>query len=227
MDTRKAHTVSYNELFHHLWDTLVPSVHTLLCNPVGPRQFCALPHESPTLWQHQQLNVSVRHTSSVVDMLGAQVTTCQHLSCHCWKPCTVSACFHGITHTPYTSPTGSAFSLVQHTSHKNQNTLQYFKICHGYSRPSLFNDIFMVSTDSCTMTQSTYADYMLKTAVPWYCFMPDILLPHFFCNFLVYLSEVETSKYGTRNTSTTGSTTGMNKDTPLIPNNNHAVGVEK
>jgi len=41
----------------------------------------------------------------------------------------------------------------------------------------------------------------------------------------VYLSEVEKSKYGTRNTSTTGSTTGMNKDMPLILNNNHAVGV--
>jgi len=40
----------------------------------------------------------------------------------------------------------------------------------------------------------------------------------------VYLSEVET-KYGTRNTSTTDSTTEMNKDMPLILNNNHAVGV--
>jgi len=35
------------------------------------------------------------------------------------------------------------------------------------------------------------------------------------------LSEVENSKYGTRNTSTTG----MNKDMPLILKNNHAVGV--
>ena len=43
LDTRKAHTVPYNELCHHLWDSLAPSVHTLLCNPVGPRQFCALP----------------------------------------------------------------------------------------------------------------------------------------------------------------------------------------
>jgi len=43
----------------------------------------------------------------------------------------------------------------------------------------------------------------------------------------VYLTEVENSKYGTRNTSTTGSTTGMNKDMPFILNNNHADGVEK
>ena len=41
----------------------------------------------------------------------------------------------------------------------------------------------------------------------------------------MYLSEVENSKYGTRNTSVTGSTKGMNKDMPLILNNNHAVGV--
>jgi len=45
MDTRKAHTVPYNELCHQLWDSLAPSLHTLLCNPAGPRQFCALPSE--------------------------------------------------------------------------------------------------------------------------------------------------------------------------------------
>ena len=75
--------VPYNELCHHMWDSLAPSVYTLLCNPVGPRQICALLSECLALWQHQQLNMSVRHASSVVHMLGAQVTTCQHLSCHC------------------------------------------------------------------------------------------------------------------------------------------------
>ena len=83
MDARKAHTVPCNELCHHLWDSLAPSVHKLLCNPVGPGQFCALPSECLALWQHKQLNVSVRHASFVVDMLGAQVTTCQHQFCHC------------------------------------------------------------------------------------------------------------------------------------------------
>ena len=39
------------------------------------------------------------------------------------------------------------------------------------------------------------------------------------------MSEVENWKYGTWNTSTTGSTTGMNKDMPLIVNNNNAAGV--
>jgi len=38
----------------------------------------------------------------------------------------------------------------------------------------------MESTHSCTMTQSTWAKYMLKSAVPWYYFMSDILLPYFF-----------------------------------------------
>jgi len=52
--------------------------------------------------------------------------------------------------------------------------------------------------------------------------MSDILL-HYFLKLLVYLSEVETSKYGTKNASTTGSTTGMNKDMPLILNNNHVI----
>ena len=41
----------------------------------------------------------------------------------------------------------------------------------------------------------------------------------------MYLSEVENSKYGTRNTFTTGSTTGMNTDMSVILNDNHAVGV--
>jgi len=50
MDTRKAHAVPYNELCYRLWDSLAPSVHTLLCNPVGPGQFCALPSECLALW---------------------------------------------------------------------------------------------------------------------------------------------------------------------------------
>jgi len=78
METRTAHTVPYNELCHHLWDSFAPSVHTLLCNPVGTGQFCALPSECLALSQRQQLNVSVRHATSVVDMPGAQ-----RLSRHC------------------------------------------------------------------------------------------------------------------------------------------------
>jgi len=39
------------------------------------------------------------------------------------------------------------------------------------------------------------------------------------------VQQTSNSKYGTRNTSTTDSTTGMNKDVPRIMNNNHVVGV--
>jgi len=83
----------------------------------------------------------------------------------------------------------------------------------------------MLTNHSCTMTQSTCANYMLKSAVPWYYFMLDMLLPYFFWNFLVYLSEAENWKCGTRKTSTTGGTNGKNEDIPLILNNNHAIGV--
>ena len=115
-------TVPFNELCYHLWDSLAPSVHTLLFNPVGHRQFCALPSECLAPWQHQQLNVSVRQVSSVVDMLGAQVTNWQHLSCHCWKPCTISACFHGITHTPYTLINWQCIFTGTTTSHTKNKT---------------------------------------------------------------------------------------------------------
>jgi len=116
-DTRKAHTVPYNELYHHLWDSLAHSVHTLLCNPVGPGQFCALPSKCLAL-SRQQLDVSVYHASYVVDVPGAQ-----HLACHCWKPCTVSACFHGITHTPYTFTNWQwIFTSATHITHTKIKT---------------------------------------------------------------------------------------------------------
>ena len=190
---------------------------TLLRNPVRPGQFHALPSECLALWQRHQLNMSVCHASSVVDMLGAQLTTCQHMSCPCWNPCTTSACFHGITRTPYTVTnwqwifTGATHIILQSMSWS--------------SRPSIFN--------------TTYLWYPL-IAVQWHDLHVLVtclnLQSHhmiscqtccylIFWNFLVYLSQVENSKYGTRNTYTTGSTTGMNKHMPLILNNKHAVGV--
>ena len=84
-----------------MWNSLAPTMHTLLCNPAGPGQFCALPSQCLALWQCQQLNMSVCHASSVVNMLGAQVCPATVES--------VSACFHGIEHTPTPSPTGSVF----------------------------------------------------------------------------------------------------------------------
>ncbi len=104
MDTRKAHTVPYSELCHHLCDSLAPSVHTLLCNPVGPGQFCALPSQCLALLQWQQLNMSVCHTSSVVNMLGAQVCPANVESHALYLP--VFMVLH-ILQKP--SPTGSGF----------------------------------------------------------------------------------------------------------------------
>jgi len=113
-----------------------------------PDNSVSAPSECLALWQRQQLNMSVRHASSVVDMLGAKVTTCQHLSCHCWKPCTVPACFHGITHNPYTF---TNWCYTHHTQ-KSKHT-SYFKVCHGSGRTSIFN--------------LTYLCYPL-TAVQWH-----------------------------------------------------------
>jgi len=132
----------------------------------------------------------------------------------------IYACFHGITHTPYTL---TNWCNTRHTK-KSKHT-SYFKVCHGSGRPSIFN--------------LTYLCYPL-IAVQWHNLHVPItclnLQSHdtiscqtccylIFWNFLVYPSEVENSKYGTRNTPTTGSTNGMNKDVPLILNNNNAVGV--
>jgi len=117
MDTRKAHTMSC----HHLWDSLAPSVHTLLCNPAGPGQFCAIPSECLALATSATERV---YTPHIICSRSLPV----NLSCHCWKPCTLSACFHGITHTSYTSTNWQwIFTDATHITHKNQNTLQTSK----------------------------------------------------------------------------------------------------
>jgi len=177
MDTRKAHTLPCSELRHHLWDSLTPSVHTLLCNPIGPGQFCALPSKCLALWQCQQMNMSVGHASSVVDMLGVQVNI---------HPDTVQS------HAPYLP-----VFMVLHITHKNQNTLHTSKYA-------------MVLADHPSLM--TYLLYPL-IAVQWHNLHLAItclyLQSHdtiscqtccylIFWNLLVYLSEAENSKYGTK-----------------------------
>jgi len=115
MDTRKAYTVPYNELCHHLWDSLAPSVHELLCNPVGPQQFCALPSECLAFWQRQQLNVSMPRVCS-----GHAWCSGQYLSTPVLSPCLPVCMVLHILHTP--SLTGSGFSLSQCTSHTKIKT---------------------------------------------------------------------------------------------------------
>jgi len=78
------------------------------------------------------------------------------------------------------SPTGSGFLLVQHTSHTKIKTHFILQSLSWFQQTiHLQSDILMLPTHSCTMTQSTCADYMLKSAVPKYCFMSDMLLLNF------------------------------------------------
>ena len=115
----------YNELCHHLWDSLAPSVHTLLCNLVGSGQFCALPSESLALWQHQQLNMSVHHASSVLPLLKAMHCICLFL----WY----------YTYSKHLHQLAVDFNWCNtHHTQKSKHT-SYFKVCHGSSRPSIFN----------------------------------------------------------------------------------------
>ena len=132
MDTRKAHTVPYN-LCHHLWDYLASSVHDLLCNPVGPGQFCAPPSECLALWQCQQLNVSVHHASSVADMASTTVLPllkAMHHSCLLSWYYTYSIHLHKLA-------VDFNWCNTHHTQ-KSKNT-SYCKVCHGSGRPSIFN----------------------------------------------------------------------------------------
>jgi len=159
------------------------------------------------------------HASSLLGMLGAQVTTCQRLSCHWWKPCTVC---HGITHTPYTFTNWQWISLVQHTQHTTIKT--HFILEKSamvlQDHPSLIRRYPLIAVQWRNLhVPITCLNLQFHDTIS--CQTSCYLI---FLN-LVYMSEVDNSKYTTRNTSKKGSTTGMNKDVPLILNNNHAVGV--
>ncbi len=124
----------YSELCHHLWHSLAPSVHTLLCNPVDPGQFCALPSQCLVLWQCQQLNISVYHTSSLVDMLGAQVCPATLQSHILYLP--VFVVLH-ILQTPSQLTVDFNWCNTHHT--QKSKHISYFKVCHVSNRPSIFN----------------------------------------------------------------------------------------
>ena len=105
----------------------------------------------------------------------------QHQFCHCWKPCTISMPVFMVLHIIHTpSPPGSGVSLVLHTSHTKIKTHFILQSLPFFRRTiHLESDVLMLSTHSCTMTQSTCANYILKSTVPWYYFMSDMLLPYF------------------------------------------------
>ena len=130
MDIRKAHTVPYNELCRHLGDSLAPSVHTLLSNPAGPGQFCALPSESLALWQCQQLNRFVLHSSSVVHhawcpghyLSRSVLPLLKAMHCICLFSWYYTYC------TPYTLTNWQwIVTGATHITHKNQNILHTSK----------------------------------------------------------------------------------------------------
>jgi len=77
----------------------------------------------------------------------------------------LSACLHGITHTPYTFISWQwIVTGATHITHKTQNTLRTSKSALvPADHPSLIRHAYGIH---CTMTQSTFADYMLKSAVP-------------------------------------------------------------
>jgi len=156
-------------------------VHTLLCNPVGPRQFCDLPSECPALWQRKQLNMSVRHASSIVDMLCAQVTICQHVVSLLIAMHQICLFAWYYTSSIHLHQLAVDFNWCNtHHTQKSKHT-SYFQSLPWFRQTNhLETDILMLSTHSCTMTQSTCANHMLKSAVPRYYFMSDMLLPYFF-----------------------------------------------
>ena len=140
INTRKAHTVPHNEFCHHLWDSLAPSLHKFLCNPVGPGQFCSLPSECLALRQCYQLkHVCTPHiicsghawcpghylSMSVLPLLKAM----HHICLFSWYY-TYSIHLHQLAVDFYWCNT--------HHTQKSKHT-SYFKVCHGSGRPSIFN----------------------------------------------------------------------------------------
>ena len=70
------------------------------------------------------------------------------------------------------------WSNTSHTKIKTHFMLQ--RLTWFRQTIHLQSDLLIVLTDRCTMTQSMCAKYMLKSAVPWYYIMSDMMLPLFF-----------------------------------------------
>ena len=111
----QSHTMSFVIVCGILW-------HPVLCNPVRPRHFCALPSECLALWQHQQLNMSVHHEYLVPRSLPVNISPATVESDALYV--SVFMVLH-ILHTR--SSPSSGFSLVQHTSHTKIKTLHTSK----------------------------------------------------------------------------------------------------
>ena len=76
------------------------------------------------------------------------------------------------------------------------------------------------------MTHSTRADYVLKSAVPWYFLMSVMLLPYVLKLHCVPVRGRKLKIWHKEHIHNRD-ITGMNKDMTLVLNNNDADGVEK
>ncbi len=130
LNTRKAHTVNFVIICGILWHpvcTHFSVIQLILDNSVHyPVNVCSL--------QCQQLNMSVHHTSSVVDMLGAQVCPATLQSHVLYLP--VFVVLH-ILQTPSQLTVDFNWCNTHHT--QKSKHISYFKVCHVSNRPSIFN----------------------------------------------------------------------------------------
>lgn len=116
-----------------MWDSLVSSVHILLCNPVGHNNVHTTPAKCLPLWQSQQLNVSVLSNKGICTArICSEYAWCQlYLSCHCWKQCITSAPVSMVLQILHTLPPSVNFHWCNtHRMQKSKHT-SYFKFCHG------------------------------------------------------------------------------------------------
>ena len=138
---------------------------------------------------------------------------------HAWCPTSVLPLLKAMHHICLFS-WHYTYSVHHHQLAVDFHTSQ-FKVCHDSGRLFIFNLTYLRYPPIAVLWHNLH--------VPITCLnlqSHDTISCQTCCyliiwNFLVYLSEVENSKYGTWNTSTTG----MNYDMPLILNKNHAVGV--
>ena len=77
-----------------------------------------------TQWMSSSLAMSAAEHVCMPCIICSGHAWCPGLSCHCWKPCIVSSCFHDVTHIPNTFTNWQWISTdATHITHKNQNTL--------------------------------------------------------------------------------------------------------
>jgi len=134
MDTRKAHTVPYNELCHHLWDSFgTHFTHTSLWSSWSWTILCT------SQWMSSSLATSAAERISMPCMICRGHAWCQHvlpllIAMH--RICLFAQYYrYSIHHLQLAL--GFYWCNTHHTQ-KSKHT-SHFKVCHGSGRPSIFN----------------------------------------------------------------------------------------